>query len=41
MATTDPEYERHLETWLGFGRLLRWAIAIIVIVLVLMAYFLL
>jgi Bacterial aa3 type cytochrome c oxidase subunit IV len=41
MAMTDQEYQRHLETWLGFGRLLRWAVTIIIIVLVLLAYFLL
>ena len=37
----DQELQRHRETWLGFARLMRWSIAGIVIVLVLMAIFLL
>ncbi len=41
MAMTDQEYQRHLQTWLGFARLLRWAVGLIIIVLILMAYFLL
>jgi hypothetical protein len=36
----DQELERHKETWLGFARLLRWSIAIIIIILVGMAIFL-
>ncbi|HUZ74359.1 MAG TPA: aa3-type cytochrome c oxidase subunit IV [Stellaceae bacterium] len=41
MAMTDQEYRRHLKTWLAFGRLMRWVVGLIIIVLVLMAYFLL
>ena len=37
----DQELERHRETWLGFARLMRWAVGIIVIALLLMAFFLL
>ena len=37
----DQELERHKETWLGFTKLLRWSIAIIVIILLGMAAFLL
>ncbi|MGO8914689.1 MAG: aa3-type cytochrome c oxidase subunit IV [Stellaceae bacterium] len=37
----DQELQRHKEVWLGFTRLLKWAIAIIVIILLLMAFFLL
>jgi Bacterial aa3 type cytochrome c oxidase subunit IV len=37
----DQELERHRETWLGFARLMRWAVGIIVITLGLMAFFLL
>lgn len=37
----DQELERHRETWLGFARLMRWAVGIIVITLLLMAFFLL
>jgi hypothetical protein len=41
MAAIDPELERHRQTWVGFTRLIKYAIAIIVIVLVGMAIFLL
>jgi hypothetical protein len=34
----DEEYERHLRGWLGFARLLRWAIVAIVAALVFLAY---
>ena len=37
----DQELERHKETWLGFTRLMRWSIALIVILLLGMAAFLL
>ncbi len=37
----DQELQRHMDTWLGFTRLLKWSIALIVITLVLMAIFLL
>ena len=37
----DQELERHKEMWLGFTRLLKWSIALIVITLLLMAAFLL
>lgn len=37
----DQELARHRETWLGFTRLLKWSIALIVLTLVLMAIFLL
>ena len=37
----DQELERHKETWLGFARLMRWSIALIVILLLGMAAFLL
>ncbi|HUB95890.1 MAG TPA: aa3-type cytochrome c oxidase subunit IV [Stellaceae bacterium] len=40
MAVND-DYERHLQGWLGFGRLLRWAVTGIIVILILMAYFLL
>lgn len=35
----DLEYDRHRDTWLGFARLMRWAVALIVIVLVGLAAF--
>ena len=37
----DQELQRHMEMWLGFTRLLKWSIALIVIILLLMAAFLL
>jgi hypothetical protein len=40
MTTVDPELERHRQTWIGFTRLIKWAIAIIVITLIGMAIFL-
>jgi len=41
MAVIDPELERHRRTWIGFTRLLKYAIAIVVVILVGMAVFLL
>ena len=40
MAAIDPELERHRQTWVGFTRILKYAIAVIVIILVGMALFL-
>jgi hypothetical protein len=37
----DQELERHRQTWLGFSRLMRWAVGIVIVVLVGMALFLL
>ncbi len=36
----DQEAQPHYQTWLGFARLLRWTVGIIVVILALMAYFL-
>jgi hypothetical protein len=36
----DQEYERHLRGWLAFGRLMRWVVCAIIVVLVGMAIFL-
>ena len=41
MTAIDPELERHRRTWIGFTRLIKYALAIIVIILILMAIFLL
>lgn len=35
----DLELNRHRDTWLGFARLMRWAVALIVIVLIGLATF--
>ena len=40
-TTADPMLAEHYRTWLGFTRLIRWVIASLVILLLLMAYFLL
>ena len=40
MTVIDPELERHRRTWIGFTRLIKYGTAIIVIVLVGMAIFL-
>ena len=41
MAAVDPELERHRRTWIGFTRLMKYAVALVVIILVGMAVFLL
>ena len=41
MTAIDPEFERHYRTWIGFTRLIKYAIALIVVILVGMAIFLL
>jgi IS5 family transposase len=41
MTVIDPELERHRETWIGFTRFIRYALAVIIIVLIGMAIFLL
>ncbi len=38
--TVDQEFIRHRETWLGFTRLMRWAVIIVVVILAGMAIFL-
>jgi Bacterial aa3 type cytochrome c oxidase subunit IV len=37
----DQELQRHEETWLGFTRLLKWSIGVIVVTLLLLAAWLL
>jgi hypothetical protein len=37
----DQDYQRHLKGWLAFGRLMRWCVGIIILILIGMAYFLL
>jgi hypothetical protein len=41
MTVIDPELERHRETWIGFTRFVKYALTLIVIVLIGMAIFLL
>jgi hypothetical protein len=40
MTAVDPELERHRRTWIGFTRLIRYALAAIVVILIGMAIFL-
>jgi len=40
MAAIDPELERHRQTWIGFTRLIKYSLALIIIILVGMAIFL-
>jgi len=40
MAAIDPELERHRQTWIAFTRLIKYSVALIIIVLVGMAVFL-
>ena len=37
----DQELQRHMEMWLGFTRLLKWSIGLIVVTLLLLAAWLL
>jgi Bacterial aa3 type cytochrome c oxidase subunit IV len=40
-TTADPMLADHYRTWVGFTRLIRWVVASVIILLLLMAYFLL
>jgi len=40
MAAIDPELERHRQTWIGFTRLIKYSMALIIIILAGMAIFL-
>ena len=40
MTAIDPELERHRRTWIGFTRLMKYVIAIVVLILIGMAIFL-
>jgi len=39
MALVDPDFEQHRRTWIGFTRVLRYAIALIIIILISLAIF--
>jgi hypothetical protein len=41
MTAIDPDLERHRQTWIGFTRLIKYSLAIVVIILIGMAIFLL
>jgi hypothetical protein len=40
LTTTDPEFVRHYQTWVGFTRLMRYVLAAVVITVALLGYFL-
>jgi hypothetical protein len=37
MSAADPEFERHRRTWIGFMRLMKYALIGIVLILIAMA----
>jgi Bacterial aa3 type cytochrome c oxidase subunit IV len=39
MAIVDPNFEQHRRTWIGFTRVLRYAMAVIVLILIGLAIF--
>ena len=39
MALVDPNFEQHRQTWLGFTRVVRNAMAVIVLILIGLAIF--
>jgi aa3 type cytochrome c oxidase subunit IV len=39
MALVDPNFEQHRQTWIGFTRLIKYALAIIIIILIGLAIF--
>jgi hypothetical protein len=39
MALVDPSFEQHRQTWIGFTRLIKYAMATIVLILIGLAIF--
>jgi len=39
MAVVDPNFEQHRQTWIAFTRLIRYAMAVIILILVGLAIF--
>lgn len=39
MAAVDPNFEQHRRTWIGFTRVLRYALAVIILILIGLAIF--
>ena len=39
MAVVDPQFEQHRQTWLAFTRLIKYALAEIIIILIGLAIF--
>jgi hypothetical protein len=40
MTAIDPEYQRHRRTWIGFTRLIKISLAVIILILIGLAIFL-
>jgi hypothetical protein len=40
LSTIDPELERHIQSWVAFTRFMRYMLAVVVITLALLGYFL-
>jgi hypothetical protein len=39
MAAVDPNFEQHRQTWIGFTRVVRYAMAVIILILIGLAIF--
>ena len=39
MALVDPDFEQHRRTWIGFTRVVRYAMAVIILILIGLAIF--
>ena len=39
MAVVDPNFEQHRQTWIGFTRVVRYAMAVIILILIGLAIF--
>lgn len=39
MAAVDPDFERHRRGWIGFTRLIKYALAVIILILIGLAVF--
>ena len=39
MAVVDPNFEQHRQTWIAFTRLIRYALAVIILILIGLAIF--
>ena len=39
MAVVDPNFEQHQRTWIGFTRVVRYAMAVIILILIGLAIF--
>ena len=39
MAVIDPDFEQHRRTWIGFTRVVRYAMAVIILILIGLAIF--